>query len=357
MKVAIINRHRQDALGGSEIQCDIIARSMLERGNDIVYIAADGRGKYPGVPYKICAVPLAARDLTIACLSEQPSIIYWRLNKNYFRHVARTMHARHIPLVFAASHLNDLMPWRVKPSSEHNILGDLRRMLRERWNYSGYRWVKGIVCQTPEQSKMAPLSRTTVIFNSGWPSNPRPFSWPRPYVVWVSNIKRAKRPELCVALASHLLTQGIDVVMIGRMIDEGYSWLEGGAPGPQNLHYIGPRTLEEVDGVLAGARALVHTCMPEGFPNVFIQAWLQGIPTVSLEFDPAGIIKSHRLGYVSAGDVQQFHKDVLQIATDSEIACQAGNRARVFAHEYCVPGRNAARLEAFLAEVIEADDG
>jgi glycosyltransferase involved in cell wall biosynthesis len=209
------------------------------------------------------------------------------------------------------------------------------------------------VCQTPEQLEAAPVRSSIVISNSGSLSRSIYFSWPRPYVAWVSNIKAAKRPELCLNLARRLLPHGVDLVMIGRMVDPSYDWLENSAANSENLYYIGPRRLDEVDGVLAGALALVHTCMPEGYPNVFIQAWLQGTPTVSLEFDPGGIIRNQGLGYVSGGDEQQFHQDVMKIITDTEAARQAGDKAKRYAREHCAPERNVAKLEAFLAEVSD----
>ena len=146
-----------------------------------------------------------------------------------------------------------------------------------------------------------------MIPNSAQKCRQVPFSWPRPYVAWVANLKPSKRPELCVELARHLLPHGVDLVMVGRLVDPAYCWLED-LSASENLHYIGPRSVEEVSGVLAGALALVHTCMPEGFPNVFIQSWQQATPTVSIEYDPGGIIKTHALGYVSEADEQRFHR-------------------------------------------------
>jgi glycosyltransferase involved in cell wall biosynthesis len=233
------------------------------------------------------------------------------------------------------------------------ILGTLKQLLVERWNYGGYRWVSGIVCQTPEQLEAVPIRSSIVIPNSSQPPGLVQFSWPRPYVAWIANLKAAKRPEMCIGLARQLLPCGIDLVMVGRIVDPKYQWLDQPAKTSANLHYLGSRSPEEVNGILARSLALVHTCMPEGYPNIFIQAWQQGIPTVSLEFDPGGIIEKHGLGYVSGGDEQQFHRDVLKIVADAKLARQIGQSAKHYAREHCAPKGNIAKLEAFLAEIID----
>jgi glycosyltransferase involved in cell wall biosynthesis len=352
MKVLVVNRHHDDAVGGSEIQCDLIARELLDRGHRVVYVAVDGNGPYDRHPYRIVPVAMRGHDIADACLAERPDVVYWRLNKHFLRRVAKTLDAHHVPLVVAVSHWHDLLPWRIKSSAHEPALGRLKRLLLERWNFGGYRWVSGVVCQTPEQLAATPKPRAIVIPNSAQMRRSIPFSWPRPYVAWVANLKASKRPELCVELARHLLPHGVDLVMVGRLVDPAYSWLEGYAIAPENLHYIGPRSVEEVSGVLAGALALVHTCMPEGFPNIFIQSWQQATPTVSIEYDPGGIIKTHALGYVSEADERRFHQDVLRLVKDPTLAREAGKRGQRYVMEHCDAKYNVAKLETFLRKVV-----
>ena len=254
----------------------------------------------------------------------------------------------------AVSHWHDLFPWRIKSSAQEAAFGRFKRLLLERWNFGGYRWVSGVVCQTPEQLAATTTHRAIVIPNSAHPNHGKPFSWPRPYVAWIANLKASKRPELCVALARHLLPHGVDLVMVGRLVDPAYGWLEDSVSASENLHYIGPRSVEEVSGILAGALALVHTCMPEGFPNIFIQSWQQATPTVSIEYDPGGIIKTHALGYVSEADERRFHQDVLRLIKDPTLARKAGERGRRYVREHCDAKANVGKLETFLKEVVGA---
>ncbi len=59
MNLLIINQHPSDSLGGSEMQCDLIARGLTERGHQVVYASVGSMRKeeYPGLPYRV--VPLA----------------------------------------------------------------------------------------------------------------------------------------------------------------------------------------------------------------------------------------------------------------------------------------------------------
>jgi glycosyltransferase involved in cell wall biosynthesis len=224
------------------------------------------------------------------------------------------------------------------------------------WNHTGFRWVAGIVCQTSEQYEAAPR-RAMIVPNSSPSVESTEFVWPRPYAAWIGNIKPAKRPESCVAIARHLLPHGVDLVMVGRMQDSSYRWLEERTQVPENLHYIGVRELEAVNGILRQSLALLHTGMPEGFPNVFIQAWLHGKPTVSLECDPSGVIEKHGLGVAAHGSEELFHQAVCEVVTDETLARQLGANAARFAREHCDLSRNIHRLESLLIELGERRRG
>jgi glycosyltransferase involved in cell wall biosynthesis len=53
---------------------------------------------------------------------------------------------------------------------------------------------------------------------------------------------------------------------------------------------------------IANSRGLISTSPMEGFPNIFIEAWACGIPVLSLFFDPGGVIQKEELGEVANGN-------------------------------------------------------
>ncbi|WP_231362917.1 glycosyltransferase family 4 protein [Thioalkalivibrio sp. ALJ7] len=199
---------------------------------------------------------------------------------------------------------------------------------------------------------LSPVTDTHYVPN-GMSAEAEPFLWPRPYVAWVANIKPAKRPELFVEVARALASRGLDALMVGHIQSGGYDWLNDPDRVPSNFHYLGPRTPTEVNGLLAGSRLHVHTCQPEGFPNVFIQAWMQGRPSVSLEFDPSGYIREQGLGAVSDGDFDVFTDHVIEWATDPERADDVGLRAQAFARDTFSVDAMVQRVEGILRRVVE----
>lgn len=357
MKIAIVNKHITQTVGGSELQCDFLARGLTDRGHDVVYFAPAGKTQeLAGCIYKVVALSNTAGTLANAVLSDRPDIVYWRYNKQHFRSVSLALEKAGIPIIFAVAHINDLLPWAVKPGSA-GIPGSLRHIIkriRARWEHAGFKSVQALTTNNSDLLPLSPIANSHFIPN-GMSNEVTPFTWPRPYVIWVANIKPAKRPELFVEATRALAEHGIDGLMVGHIQSAGYEWLSEPERVPSNFHYLGPRTLEEVNGLLATSRIQVHTCQPEGFPNIFIQAWMQGRPSVSLEFDPCGYIKDQGLGAVAGGDMETFVQQVVGWATNPEKADEAGQRAQAFARETFSVDTMVDRVEQLMKTLVVKD--
>ena len=213
------------------------------------------------------------------------------------------------------------------------------------------RWGADIATNNRDLLPLSPVADAHYVPN-GMSAEAEPFQWPRPYVAWVANIKPAKRPELFVEAARALAEHGIDALMVGHIQSRGYHWLTDPDSVPPNFHYLGPRSTTEVNGLLAASRLHVHTCQPEGFPNVFIQAWMQGRPSISLDFDPCSYIKDQGLGEVSDGDITTFIDQVIEWATDPARCDAIGNQAKIFAEATFSVDKMVERVEKILKEVI-----
>lgn len=356
MRVAIVNQHPQDVLGGSEIQCDLIARGLVLRGHHVVYVAVAGCGEYR-VPYEVRTAPFRGSAIAQACVDAEPEVVYWRLNLRSFRAAAAGLRRAGVPLVFAVSNRNDVNPWRSPTMVAGGLQDRLLRLafqLYHRWNYTGWRHVEGAVTLNGDLLDRIPATRRAHIPNA-MPRNTVSFSWERPYAVWVANLKPHKRPEACLEISDLLAGLGVDLLMVGHNRHIRYQTFGSARALPASLHYLGPRKLEEVNGMLANSRFLVHTGYPEGFGNVFIQAWLQGRPVVSFEFDPEGLITREGLGLCAQGDMQLFRRQIQWLVEHPEEAQRLGGRAREFASSQFDLDRNLNLLEAFLWEVVTAE--
>jgi glycosyltransferase involved in cell wall biosynthesis len=183
------------------------------------------------------------------------------------------------------------------------------------------------------------------------------FQHPRPFVAWVANLKSRKRPELLPALADALAPHGVDLLVVGLLQDERYEWLTQPDSSRPNLRYLGALTTPEVVSLLAAARCLAVTAMPEGFSNVMLQAWWSGTPTVSLDYDPDGLVRRESLGAVADGDIERFQTAVLRFVENAAEPTEAGARARVLARSRFSPGPVLDELERLLVDVVGAGSG
>ena len=100
-----------------------------------------------------------------------------------------------------------------------------------------------------------------------------------------------------------------------------------------NLHFSGFQPHEAIDDLLSAAHVLVNTSTVEGFPNTFIEAWLQEVPVVSLSVNPDGVLDGDRFGILANGSYERLRDAVERLIADSILRTQMGQRARDFARE------------------------
>lgn len=355
MKIAIINRHPDDFFGGSEMQCDNIATGLRARGHDVVYIAPAGRaGHNYDRPYKILPVNANASSIASAALAEKPDIVYWRLNKYHFHDAVKKIARHNIPIIFAISHISDTQPWSSRENPRKNIVSFLKFLKQgaeNLYNHRGYRYVSGIAANNPDFLNRLPVARQKFIPN-GVDLAANDFSWPRPYIIWVANIKPPKQPELYIRLAKTLCDKGIDFLMIGDIQSSQFDWIRTEHDRLPCFHYLGAKSLCDTTGIIAGSLFLIHTCKPEGFSNNFIQAWLLGKPTISYGFDPASLIKNNDLGGFAGSNWDIFVSQIERLIDDPVARQAAGDRALAMARKNFSIDKTVGELEAFLHETI-----
>jgi len=353
MKILVLAQHPSHSIGGIEIQCDLLAREWQTAGHDVVFAAPTIRtGRYC---YEIDRWdPSTPASLLRLLRYHRPDIVYVRHNKRGLRRAARTAYAAGVPLVYAVSSRQDVAAWSFHRSrhrrTPRRLLSIAWQCIKNRWNWSGLRYVSGAVCLNPDYAGRLPVPAEIIVFDS-MDSKVVPFHWSRPFVAWVAQLKEYKNPHLYVELARRCADLELDFLMVGGLAHSQFGWIARREETPANFHYLGTMTPIEVNGFLAASELLVHTCDPEGFGNNFIQAWQQGKATLSLHFDPAGIIFRERLGAVP-GSMEGLERELRRFMSDLQLRTETGERARAFAAGHHDPATNAARIAAFLEAVV-----
>lgn len=356
MKILIVNHHLQDIVGGSEIQSDLLAGHLHASGHEVVYFAVQGKQSCYNAPYVVEPGELDRGGLRRALVRYTPDVVYWRFNRRKFLPAVLVCKRLKVKIVFAVSSGSDLLKWSHRGAFRQlsffqklsHLYPVLRHILVMRLHYWGYHFVDGVIAQLDRQTGHLPVRREIVIPNSV-DATSSPFQWEKPFVVWVGSFKPVKNPDLYIELAHHFQHAGVDFLMLGQL-KAPYEKLLGGLTCPPNLHCLGLRPYHEVNGIIRRSLFLVQTSEIEGFPNVFIQAWMQAKPTVGLYYDPDGLVQTHRLGFIS-GSMEQLIQDTATLIEDAALREQIGQRARQFAETRFTPEQNIPKVEAFLQDI------
>lgn len=357
MKVLVLAKHLSDVLGGIEIQCDLIATGLAVRGHHVTYVAiGQGAQAVNGVPYEVVRWNARDPEPFRELLSKvRPDVAYLRHNKVRFRMIVRTLHAAKVPVVFAASSLQDVQAWSFHRSqaalTPRRLASIAWQRVKNRWNWSAFRYVDGAVSLNPDYLPHLPVERRVHIPDAMDPTV-EPFQWPRPYVAWVAALKEYKHPEKFVELARRCADLDVDFLMVGGLAHARFAWITRHEGTPPRFHHLGTLTPRQVNGFLAGSELMVHTCEPEGFGNNFIQAWQQGRPTLSLEFDPGGIIEGERLGAVP-GTIEGLEHSLRRVLSDAAERARMGERAKAHSVRY-TPDATVDAVESFLRGTLRA---
>ena len=337
MKVVIINTHIKDFLGGSETQCNLIGEELTINNISVIYYAIDGSidNMYTS-KYKIKNISLNFRNIYSNLKIDKPDIIYWRFGKTKLFNTILISKLLKVKFIFAFSGPSDYSILEKFNFTGKNLIKKILHFIYINYivvlniyNHIGFYLCNAVIYQLENQFNIIPCKSFYLIHNS-CQDKTADFSWNNKYVVWVSNIKANKNPNYFIELANEYINSGYDFLMVGKIQDKKYDHLLGGIQNlPKNFYYLGERSSSETNSIIENSSFLVHTCNPEGFPNVFIQAWNFGKPTISLFYDPDSLIENNNLGYFSK-NYKTLVKDTGTLLNDDNQRENLGKNALLF---------------------------
>lgn len=342
----LVPAHWEARMGGSQYQAKVLIDYLLEHYEvDIVYLTTLASPSFEPEGYRIASFSdvrglrrygsfFDAVRLYRALARERPDVILQYVGSAHTGIAA-----------FYARRHGCKMIWRVTndPSVEPETASWRRphvRLERLFLNF-GIRNASAILAQTEYQrSRLAerfPGAPVRVLANF----HPTPAHHTRSagavkQVVWVANLKPLKNPGAFVRLARRFAHRtDVRFVMAGDTIDDG-AWTRqqlAEIAATPNVDYRGALSQTQVNALLEQADLLVNTSDHEGFSNTFIQAWMRGVPVVSLRVDPDGLLSRGGLGATAAGNEEALHGRVAELLEDSSRCEAIGSRARAYALE------------------------
>jgi len=213
-----------------------------------------------------------------------------------------------------------------------------------------------VVAQTKRQCEvlLEARGRHAVVIPNIWPLLNDESTQSREGVLWVGNFRPVKRPDWVLKLAKRL--RDVQFVVIGGPKtghEDLYEQCERRANTLPNVDFKGPLPFQETDEYFGRAAVVVLTSESEGFPNVLLQAWAHGTPTVST-FDPDGIIQEHGLGFYCQ-TIDELAESVWTLIRNPQLREEIGQRAWEYVRKYHAPEVVLPMVERLFLSLLEGE--
>jgi glycosyltransferase involved in cell wall biosynthesis len=326
--------------GGAQTQVYLIARELARRGLSVCLLVFDLPAG--GVPDSVDGVDilvgkriashqrlvgklLAARSLRRLLKRAGAATIITRAAGPHVSLIAIVTKLSRRRFVYSSASFLDFH-WERRFARAHD-----RALFR-----LGLRLADTIVVQTHEQAALCErrLGRTPVVIRSIAEAAPRR-EGPGEAFLWAGRVYPNKNAEAFVELA--------------RALPHADFWLVA-APSPgeelqlrrvheiaqsvPNLRIFPPLRRAEVLELTTRSVAVVNTSEYEGMPNVFLEAWARGVPSVALAFDPDGIIERNQLGGFAHGSFDRLVQIVEDLWTGRHTDGSLADRVLRYAHDH-----------------------
>lgn len=172
-------------------------------------------------------------------------------------------------------------------------------------------------------------------------------------ILWAGRLHPLKQPDLFLELAERCPGERFLMVAMkdGRHPDLLATVRRRAAALPQ-VTLLEDLPLDQMDGLLAGAKLFINTSTYEGFPNTFVQAAMHGLPILSWKVDPDGVLTKQRIGACAGGSFDVLAAAVRDFCRDEPMRRETGERGRRYATERHGLRQVAGAWEALFQEIV-----
>ncbi len=151
-------------------------------------------------------------------------------------------------------------------------------------------------------------------------------------ILWVGRAIKLKRPDLFLKLAQKFPNEKFIIICYKRKKDIDY-WksIYNEAKKIFNLEFIEFVPFHKIANYFKEAKIFINTSTYEGFPNTFIQAFMNKIPVISLNVDPDDIITENKTGFFCNDDFNKMEENLKLILENKELYKQYSNNSYNYA--------------------------
>ncbi|MGH8707868.1 MAG: glycosyltransferase family 4 protein [Burkholderiales bacterium] len=348
-------------IGGEAVQQTLLARALARRGHD-VSMAGEDYGQPDGAEWDSIRVfktyPPRAGVPVLRFIHPRWTGTWSALSRADAELYYVSEAGMHVGLVAAfCRRLRRRFVFRTASDADCDPSRLMVRFARDRWLYAfGLRRADAILVQSSAQAKSLWRNYGLASRVAGMlVEQPLPVATRDIDVLWVGTLRSVKRPDRVLELAGKLPKARIHMVGGAVAGEKGlFREIQRAAATRANLFFHGHLSYQDTNRLYGRARLLLNTSDVEGFPNSYLQAWVRGVPVVTL-IDPDRVIEREELGIAAAGPAQ-IADAVHRLLDDPRAWRAASDRCRGFmAREYGEDRILAAYLEAF-GEVMRRPD-
>lgn len=343
--------------GGIEVQLSLLARGLAARGFEVDVVTCDygqpAEVKVDGLRLLRAWRPEAGLPVlrffhprltrTLAALRRSRADVYvvqgLGMNSGLTCDVAHALGARYVQVIGSDFDVDAELP--------------LVEGARDRWwARRAMRHADALVAQTGKQREVLKRNfgrESEVVMNPVEIPARSADAGANRTILWLATYKAMKRPDWFTRFAER--HPEIPCVMAGvipppPLDDRDYRLAKEVAARCPNLEVLGPLPHERIGELLERGALLTHTSPREGFPNVFLEAWSWGLPTIAT-FDPDDLIARQELGECHLA-YEAWEDAVLRWMADPDLRRRTGARAREYAAAEHASGRIHEQFGAVL---------
>jgi len=345
--------YRQHAIGGESVQQTLLGRALARRGHDVSMVVWD-YGQIDGAQWEGIRVLKAYRPdagLPVLRFIHPRWTGMWsaltRADADLYYTSCAGMHVG-LAALFCRRHRRGFV-FRTASDTDCDGSRLLVRFARDRRLYEyGLRRADAILVQSASQAETLARNYGLAGRVAGMlVEKVRPAAARDIDVLWVSNIRQVKRPDRILELAERL--PEVKIHMVGGPLpgeEALFRDVRDTAAAKGNLAFHGRLSYWDANELYGRAKVLVNTSDVEGFPNSYLQAWIRGVPVVTL-IDPDGVIEREGLGAAERSSAQVADA-ITHLLGDPVAWKAASDRCRAFmAREYGEDKVLAAYLDTF----------